>query len=112
MSHTATWAVDPGILLPARSIPLIPTGPSETVSMTTRIVSLVARSSGPAPGSAVAVSLAILSVTAILQAAIYVATGSIALLADLVAGLIITGLILHITWESWRTVSSGRDRYR
>jgi divalent metal cation (Fe/Co/Zn/Cd) transporter len=29
-------------------------------------------------------------------------------IADPLIGLVITAMILHITWESWRTVRSGR----
>jgi cation diffusion facilitator family transporter len=42
----------------------------------------------------------------VIASAILVALG--APVADPLVGLIITGLILHITWESWRTVRSHR----
>ena len=57
----------------------------------------------------VLVSLAVLGLTALVQSAICVAAG--APVADPVIGLVITALILRITWQSWRIVSaSGRER--
>jgi Co/Zn/Cd efflux system component len=62
---------------------------------------------------AVAFTLGILGVTAIVQAAIYgvvLTAGVVAIgvpIADPIMGLVITGLILHITWESWQTVRSA-----
>jgi cation diffusion facilitator family transporter len=32
-------------------------------------------------------------------------------IADPIVGLLITGLILHITWESWNTVRGGNDHH-
>jgi divalent metal cation (Fe/Co/Zn/Cd) transporter len=54
----------------------------------------------------VAVSLGLLGLTAAIQAAIYVATGSVALLADLIHnfGDALTAVILRITWQSSLTV--------
>ena len=48
---------------------------------------------------------AIVSAGVILRA-VFVALG--APIADPIIGLLITGLILRITWESWQTVSGGR----
>jgi cation diffusion facilitator family transporter len=47
---------------------------------------------------------------AIVSAGVVLTAGVVALglpIADPIMGLVITGLILHITWESWRTVRAG-----
>jgi hypothetical protein len=55
---------------------------------------------------AVGASLGVLGATAAIQAAIYVAAGSVALLADLIHnfGDALTAVILRITWQSSLTV--------
>jgi divalent metal cation (Fe/Co/Zn/Cd) transporter len=82
----------------------------------------------------VAISLAALGVAALAQAIVFFATNSVALLADLihnagdaltavllgiafyvlglpradpVIGLVITVVILRITWDAWRTIRAG-----
>jgi cation diffusion facilitator family transporter len=47
---------------------------------------------------------------AIVSAGVVLTAGVVAVglpIADPIMGLVITGLILHITWESWRTVRGG-----
>jgi len=47
---------------------------------------------------------------AIVSAGVILTAGVVAVglpIADPIMGLVITGLILHITWESWRTVREG-----
>ncbi|MGH2819872.1 MAG: cation transporter [Actinomycetota bacterium] len=55
----------------------------------------------------VAISLAILGATAAAQRAIFILSGSVALLADLIHNVgdaLTTLVILKITWDSWRAV--------
>jgi divalent metal cation (Fe/Co/Zn/Cd) transporter len=50
---------------------------------------------------------------AIVSAGVVIAAGAVAVglpIADPIMGLVITGLILRITWESWQTVREGHER--
>lgn len=49
---------------------------------------------------------------AIVSGGVVLSAGAVALgvpIADPIMGLLITGLILRITWESWQTIRSGHD---
>jgi divalent metal cation (Fe/Co/Zn/Cd) transporter len=57
----------------------------------------------------VAISLGVLGLTAALQLIVFAITGVVAAgldVADPLIGLVISLVILHVTWQSWKTISA------